>query len=162
MSHTTNTSKKAMEHPASTGEKTNTEDGATATPPGNEIHNNQVPPSHFQYSRMMVPYVDGPKMDWTIDDALHSRFLRWKIKCENILDCKLAILQESAKCKKVIHWSGDAGLDMYISWALPTEEVTLQTILSRFEDFCKPQSNAVHARFDLLMTFWQGNRSIGE
>ena len=31
-----------MEHPASTVEKTNTEDGATATPPGNEIHHNQV------------------------------------------------------------------------------------------------------------------------
>ena len=61
---------------------------------------------------MMVPYVKGPKMDWTIDDALHSRFIRWKIKCENILDCKLAILQESAKCKKVIQQSGDAGLDM--------------------------------------------------
>ena len=40
MSCTTNTSKKAMEHPASTGEKTNTEDGAPATPAGNEIHHN--------------------------------------------------------------------------------------------------------------------------
>ena len=110
----------------------------------------------------MVPYVDGPKMGWTVDDALHSRFLRWKIKCENILDWELAILQESAKCKKVVQWSGDAGLDIYIPWALPTEEVILQTILSRFEDFCKPQSNAVHARFDLLMTFQQGNRSIDE
>ena len=101
-------------------------------------------------------------MDWTIDDALHSKFIRWKIKCEKILDCELAIFQESAKCQKVIQWSGGAGLDMYILWALPTEEVTLQTIWSRFEDFCKPQSNAVHARFDLLMTFWQGNRSIDE
>ena len=135
-----------MEHPVSTGEKkTNTEDGATATPPGNEIHHNQVTPSHFQYSGMMVPYVDGLKVDWTVDDALHSRFIRWKIKCQNILNCELAILQESAKCKKVIQWSGDAGLDMYISWALPTEEVILQTIWSRFEDFCNPQSNAVHA-----------------
>ena len=89
-----------MEHPASTGEKTNTKDGATVTPPGNKIHHNQVPPSHFQYSGMMVPYVDGLKMDWTIDDALHSRFIKWEIKCENILDCELAILQESAKCKK--------------------------------------------------------------
>ena len=59
MSHTSNTFKKAMGHPASTGEKTNTEDGATAAPPGNEIHHNQVPPSYFQYSGMMVPYVDG-------------------------------------------------------------------------------------------------------
>ena len=93
---------------------------------------------------MMVPYVDGPKMDWTVNVALQSRLIRWKTKCENILDCELAILQESAKCKKVIQWSGDAGLDMYISWALPTEEITLQTIWSRFEDFCKPQSNTVH------------------
>ena len=134
-----------MENPASTGEETHTEEGATATPPGNEIHHNQVPHSHFQYSGMMVPYVEGPKMDWTIGDTLHSRFIRWKIKSKNILDCKLAILQESAKCKKVIQWSGDAGLDMYISWALPTTEVMLQTIWSKFEDFCKPQSNAVHA-----------------
>ena len=71
-------------------------------------------------------------------------------KCENIIDCQLAILQENAKCKQVIQWSGDSGLDMYISWNLPKEEITLQTIWSRCEDFCKPRSNAVHARVDLL------------
>ena len=162
MTRTTNTSKKAMENPPSPGEETYTEEGTTATPTGIKIPHNQTLYSPFQYSGMMIPYVEGLKMDWTVDDALHSRFITWKIKCENILDCKLAILQESAKCKKVIKWSGDAGLDMYISWPLPTEEVTLQTIWSRFEDFCKPQSNAVHARFNLLMTFWQGNRSIDE
>ena len=110
---------------------------------------------------MMVPYVEGPKMDWTVDDALHSRFIRWRIKCEN-MNCQLAILQESAKCKCVIQWSGDAGLDMYISWNLLKKEITLQTIWSRFEDFCKPQSNAVHVRFDLLTAFQQVNRSIVE
>ena len=57
---------------------------------------------------MMVPYVEDPKMDWTVDDALNSRFIRWKIKCENIFQCELAILQESAKCKNMIQWSGDA------------------------------------------------------
>ena len=56
-----------MENAASIGEETHTEEGATATPPGNEI--NQVPHSQFQYSGMMVPYVECPKMDWTIDDA---------------------------------------------------------------------------------------------
>ena len=142
-----------MENPASIGEETHTEDGATATPPGNKINHNLVPHSQFQYPGMMVPYVEVPKMDWTIDDALHSRFIRWKIKCENILDCKLAILQESAKCKEVIQWSGDAELDMYISWALPTADITLHAIWSRFQDFCKPQSNAVHAQFDLLKSF---------
>ena len=88
-----------MENPVSIGEETHTEESATATPPGNEI--NQVPHSQFQYSGMMVPYVEGPKMDWTIVDAFH---FRWKIKCENILDCGLIILQESTKCKKVIQW----------------------------------------------------------
>ena len=63
MTCTTNTSKKAMENLASTGEETHNEEGATATPPGNEINHNQVPHSHFQYPGMMVPYVEGPKMD---------------------------------------------------------------------------------------------------
>ena len=153
MTRTNNTSKKAIENPASTEEETYTEKCVTATLPGIEISHNQALHSPFPYSGMMVPYVEGPKMDWTIDDALHSRFIRWKImKCENFLDCKLAILQKSAKCKKVIQWSGDAGLDMYISWNLLTE-VTLQTIWSRFKDFCKPQSNAVCAIFDLLTAF---------
>ena len=44
----------------------------------------------------------------------------------------------------------------------PKEEITLQTIWSRFEDFCMPQSNAVCARFHLLTAFCQGNRSIDE
>ena len=92
MTHTTNTSKKAMENPVSTEEETYTEEGATATPLGNKIPHNQAPHSFFSYSGIMIPYVEGPKMDWTIDGALYSRFIRWKIKCENILDCKLAIL----------------------------------------------------------------------
>ena len=65
-----------MENPASTGEETHTEESATATLRGNEIHHNQAPHSHFQYSGMMVPYVEGPKMDWTVEDAVHSRFIR--------------------------------------------------------------------------------------
>ena len=57
-------------------------------------------------------------------------------KCENILDCQLAILQEGkAKCKQVIQWSGDAGLDMYIPWNLHPEEITLQTIWSNLKIF---------------------------
>ena len=61
-----------MENPASIGEETHTEEGATATSPGNEI--NHVPNPQFYYPGLMVPYVEGPKMNWTVDDALHSRF----------------------------------------------------------------------------------------
>ena len=104
-----------MDNPASTDEETTIEEGAVAIPQGKETSPNQVPYSPYPYSGMMVPYVEGPKMDWTVDDALHSRFIRWRIKCKNILDCQLAILQVNAKCKQVIQWSGGAGLDMYIS-----------------------------------------------
>ena len=53
-----------------------------------------------------MPNIEGPKMDWTVNDGLYHRFLKWKLKCENILDCELAMLHESRKCKKVIAWSG--------------------------------------------------------
>ena len=38
----------------------------------------------------------------------------------------------------------------------------LDTIWGRFEEFCKPQFNEVHARFDLLTSFRQGSRSVDE
>ena len=52
-----------MDNPASTEEESYTEEGATAIPPGNTIPHNQAPHSPFPYSGMMVPYVEGPKMD---------------------------------------------------------------------------------------------------
>ena len=49
---------------------------------------------------IFMPYIKGPKMDWTVNDSLYPRFLKWKLKCENILDCELAIVPESKKCRK--------------------------------------------------------------
>ena len=43
----------------------------------------QVVPSMF------MPYIEGPKMDWTVNDGLYHRFLKWHLKCENILECEL-------------------------------------------------------------------------
>ena len=51
---------------------------------------------------MFMPYVKGPKMNWTMDDGLYHRFLKWHLKCETILDCELANLPEKQKCQKVI------------------------------------------------------------
>ena len=100
-----------------------------------------------------MPYKEGPKMDWIVNDALYHRFLKWKLKCENIPDCELAMLPESKKCKKVIAWSGDFGMDQYVSWCFPTEDICLDTIWSKYEDFGKQQANEVKARFDLLTSF---------
>ena len=111
---------------------------------------------------MFMPYIEGPKMDWTVNDGLYHRFLKWCLKCENILEFELVTLPERQQCKKDIAWSGDFGMDQYVSWGLPTDQLTLEIIWGKFEDFCKLQSNEVCARFDLLTSFQQGNRSMDE
>ena len=88
-------------------------------------------------------------MDWMVNNALYHRFLKWKLKCKNILECKLTALPKCQKCKKVIAWSGDFGMDQYVSWGLFKDDMNLDTIWEKFEDFCKPQSYEVCTQFDL-------------
>ena len=98
--------------------------------PEQEVFTPNPQPNMHQpvYSSMYMPYIEGPKMDWTVNDALYHRFLKWKLKCENILECELAALLECQKCKIVITWSGDFGMDQYISWRLSKEEMNLDKI----------------------------------
>ena len=74
----------------------------------------------------------------------------------------LQLCLSDKKCKKVIAWSGDFGIVQYVSWFLPAEELTLDTIWGKFEEFCKSQSNEVRAHFDLLTSFRQGNKNVDE
>ena len=84
------------------------------------------------------------------------------MKCKTILDCELANLPAKQKCQKVIAWSGNFGMDLYVSWSIPKEELTLDAIWARFEEFLKPQSNKVRAHFTLLTSFHQGNGNVDE
>ena len=118
--------------------------------------------STSQEGQTFVPYIEGPKMDWTVNDGLYHRFCKWKLKCENILECKLATLSESRQCKKLISWSGDDGMDLVVSWGLTDGDLTVETLWMKFEEFCKPQANEVRARFDLLTNFRQGDKSVNE
>ena len=95
---------------------------------------------------------------WTVNDSLYHRSLKLKLKCENILDCELAMLPDSKKCKEVIVWSRDFGMDQYVSQCLPPENLSLDVIWAKY----KPQTNEVRARFDPLTNFWQGNCSVDE
>ena len=94
----------------------------------------QDPEVFFQQSKvqdlpnMFMPYIEGPKMDWTVNDGLYHRFLKWHLRCESILGCELAVLPEKRQCKKVIAWTVDFGMDQYVSWSLSSEELTLDTI----------------------------------
>ena len=129
---------------------------------GQEVYINHTRPHAPQqvYTNMYMPYIEGPKMDWMVNDTLYHRFLKWKLKCENILE--LTALPEWQKSKKVIVWSSNFGMDQYVSWGLSKEDTNLDTIWERFEDFCIPQSNEVHVRFDLLTSFHQGKKSVDE
>ena len=102
------------------------------------------------HMNMYMPYIEGPAMDWTVNDGLCNRFLKWKLKCENILKCELAMLPEARKCKKVIvnH--------------LPNEDLSLEIVWKKYEEFCKPQANELRARFDLLTSFRQAGMSVEE
>ena len=62
-------------------------------------------------SNMFIPYIESPKMDWSVNDGLYHRFLKWYLQCENILECELVFLSERRKCKNVIAWSGDFDVD---------------------------------------------------
>ena len=45
-----------------------------------------IQPSQTQLlPNIFMPYIEGPKMDWTVNDSLYHRFLKWCSKCENIL-----------------------------------------------------------------------------
>ena len=94
---------------------------------------------------MFMPYIEGPRMNWTVDDGLYHRFLKWHLKCETILDCELANLPAKQKCQKVIAWSGDFGMNLYVSWSIHKEELTLDAIWTKFKEFSNPQMNEVRA-----------------
>ena len=53
-------------------------------------------------------------------------------------------------------------MDQYVPWSLTSDDLTLDTIWGKFEEFCKPQSNEVCVQFDLPTSFRQGNHSIDE
>ena len=53
-------------------------------------------------------------------------------------------------------------MDLYVSWNIPKDELTLDVIWNKFEEFSKPQTNEVRARFDLLTSFRQGSRNVDE
>ena len=53
-------------------------------------------------------------------------------------------------------------MDQYVSWCLPPEDLSLDVIWSKYEDFCKPQTNEVRPRSDLQTSFKLGNRSVNE
>ena len=68
------------------------------------------------------------------------------------------MLSEARKCKKDIAWSGDFGLDQYISWNFSNEELCLDTIWQKYEEFCNPQANEL--RVDSITNKFQTRSDV--
>ena len=55
-------------------------------------------------------YIEGPKMDWAMDEGLYTHFQDWRLECELILDGELAEIVEPHKVNTLIRWAGSYGL----------------------------------------------------
>ena len=111
---------------------------------------------------MYMPYIEGPKWTglWMTDLTTDSWNGKLNVKIYWIVNWQCYQKQENAK--KVVAWSGDFGIDQYVSWCLPPEHLCLEMIWNKFKEFCKAQTNKVRARFDLLTSFGQGDMSVGK
>ena len=102
-------------------------------------------------------YIEGPKMDWAMDDGLYPRFQDWKLECELILDGELAEIAESRKVNTLIRWAGPFGLKNLKVWQKDKTQLSLAFIWKEFETYCKPHSNELWARYELFKQLCQGN-----
>ena len=78
-----------------------------------EVYINHPQPNAPQpvYTNIYMPHIEGAKMDWMVNDVLYHRFLKWKLKCENILECELTALPECQKFKNVMCKKSQATLE---------------------------------------------------
>ncbi len=104
----------------------------------------------------IVPYIEGPSMDWSINDGLYNHFCTWKIACSLPLNSEYCGVSDTHKVNTLLRWSGDFGINKLKSWQKEPEELTLDFIWTQFESYCKPQSNELRAQYDLLKKLKQG------
>ena len=74
----------------------------------------------------------------------------------------LHCLQREENARRLLPGVGILGLTNMFHGIFTNEELTLDVIWGKLEEFCNPQSNEVRARFDLLKSFRQGERSVDE
>ena len=109
--------------------------------------------------RVRISFDKGPSIDWSTDENLYSRFKMWKQRCELLFTGPMAKIDEEIKCKHLLHWSGEQGIELFNSWDLSADEPKkLDNYWERFEHFVKPHSNELIAAWE-LHTLSQGTLS---
>jgi len=92
-----------------------------------------------------------PTMDWSSPGDLHKRFKVFKQKCQLVFDGPMEGEEENKKARMLLLWSGDKGLEIYnaASWDSEGDELKVDQILEKFEQYTKPQSNQILSRYQL-------------
>ncbi len=97
-----------------------------------------------------IPFIEGLRMDWMMNDGLFARFCQWRLGCNLILESEYADVTETQKVNTLLRWTGKSGLKKLESWQKDTKDLTLAFVWDEFENYCKPQVNKLRAHYDLL------------
>ena len=128
-----------------------------------EVFNNlQV--KHNLWLAMFMPYIRGSQngLDsewWLVSQVIEVEAEVWKYFW--LWTCYATWAKEMQESHSLEWWFLDGAI-CFLVHAYLQKISSLDTIWSKYEDFCKPQENEVRARFDLLTSFRQGNRSVDE
>ena len=86
----------------------------------------------------------------------------WKQRCELLFTGPMAKIDEEIKCKHLLYWSVEHGIELFYSWELSADEQkTLDNYWERFKNLVKPQSNELIAAWE-LHNLQQGTLSLEE
>ena len=77
---------------------------------------------------IVAHFIQGPSMDWAMDDGLYSHFQTWKISCNLIMDSELCELSEVRKINTLLHWSSDFGIKKLKPWQKEPSQLMLNFI----------------------------------
>lgn len=89
----------------------------------------------------------NPKMAWESQD-LPSAFKSFKAHCEFMFGGPLKGKSEEQQCNYLMLWVGEKGRNIYSTWNLQGDDKkTLKVYFDRFEQYCKPKSNVIYARY---------------
>lgn len=92
---------------------------------------------------------DHPKMDWGSHD-LPTAFAKFKTHADFMFGGPLSGKTEEVQCNYLMLWVGEKGRNLFSTWTLTDEQKKQkQTYFTKFEEFCKPKSNQIYARFRL-------------
>ena len=126
----------------------------------------------------------GPHMNWTKDNKVYERYLRWKSRAEDIFSSILSKESEAEKCAYLHIWMGDDGYPFLKKWKTTgklkfnhKEEVRdcqgrvtnpissgylLDTYWEPLEKELRPKSNNVLLIMELWTDCKQGNMPLSE